>query len=275
MISPECFVCSEHHSKKFLTVNDYQINKCYHCGFIFVHPRPDEKTLFELYNDKNRNIYAHDSYHELRYELNTLKKLMADIKKIIPVGDLLEIGCGRGDFLKIAQKNGYEVQGVDLSGAKSPYKDIQIHEGRLADGIFSSERFDLVVMRNLLEHAIDPILELREVSRVLKPHGIMYLKVPNVEFEYGWRRKIVFGGGNSFAPPWHLNHFSPTTLRRLLSKNGFKMLTWVSEFPTARATAIKNIYQYAGFYLLEGIRHLSFGLFHPRVTLGCITKKIN
>lgn len=137
-------------------------------------------------------------------------------------GALLEVGCGGGRFLDRMRRAGWAVEGVELdpnaaSRVQRKY-GIPVHTGTLAQVRYASDRFDVVAMSQVLEHAHNPIALLRECRRVLRPGGFLVLTTPNSRSQahamYGrhWR---------GLEPPRHLQVFTPEALERCAHLAGF------------------------------------------------------
>ena len=134
--------------------------------------------------------------------------------------------------------------------------------------------FDIAVMRNVLEHVFEPGAEPKEIRHTLKPNGYLYVKVPNVAFEYGLRCRLVFGREHNFDPPYHLNYFSRQSLKRLLGKTGFQLISWALEQPTIYPSRpIKNFVRQAGSRAIHSCYLLSRGQAFPKIALACIARK--
>ena len=117
-------------------------------------------------------------------EIGFLEKIIPGLKQ----KKILEIGCGRGEFLAAMKARGFDIIGVE----PDPYKHetIKINEKEVGVKVeaikvsgeelpFASETFDFVYCNNVLEHCRDPILLLKESYRVLKPQGLAYFTVIN------------------------------------------------------------------------------------------------
>ena len=78
--------------------------------------------------------------------------------------------------------------------------------------------FDVVVLSNVLEHAPDPKEMLKNVYRVLKPGGQVWISCPNSQ---SWLRKLFGRSWINWHVPFHLFHFSSKTLGKLLERCGF------------------------------------------------------
>jgi SAM-dependent methyltransferase len=251
---------------------DYTYSKCEDCGFVYVNPRPLPEEVEKIYTE-HTNPFDQEEYEGLDIEIHALRTLVRRIKALKPTGRILDMGCGRGDFLRIAKDHGFEVQGSDLSTADGPHADIPIFQGFLQDANFPSESFDVIVTRNTLEHIFDPNEDLRELNRLLKPGGLLYVKVPHVKYEEGWRCKAFFGFKSLFTPPVHLNHFSTNTLRTILQRNGFEFVSWESEQPSASKNKLKNLVLTTGYAAIDAMKTVSFGHAFPKPVLCVMVRK--
>lgn len=274
-----CAACgSDHYALYPVHLNpwlpqDYTYSKCEDCGFVYVNPRPLPEEVEEIYA-AHTNPFDQEEYEGLDVERDTLDRLVKRLKKEMPEGYMLDMGCGRGDFLKVAKDQGYKVQGSDLSTAPSPHEDVPIFSGFLKDANFPSAEFDIIVTRNTLEHIFDPNEDLREINRVLRPGGLLYVKVPHVKYEEGWRCKAFFGFKSLFTPPVHLNHFSTSTLGGILERNGFEVISWESEKPSKSSSKLKNAVLDMGFGAIDMMRAVSFGKAFPKPVLCVLARKV-
>ncbi len=203
--------------KYFGTQKTYQ---CKDCGLSCIDPLPGPAKL-ENHYDKDffeRFDYVQSGIMwEKFYELN-----LAYIERIKNKGKLLEVGCGLGHFLKIARNRGWEARGVELSEFASSYAiknfGLNIYTGTLEDAKFCDNQFDAVILWATLEHLVDPLKQLFEISRILKPGGLLAFSVPNHNYLmarlYGMQNHDMLYGG-------HLYHFPMKTIKLLLDKSGF------------------------------------------------------
>ena len=121
---------------------------------------------------------------------------------------LLEVGCGRGEFLKHFKKLGLDVYGVDISPEAPDYqRDISIQICDIeAKGLpFPDKSFDIIYSKSLIEHLNNPDVYVSETVRVLKPGGLLLTLVPDWESNY----KIYFDDYTHRTP------FSPVSLELL------------------------------------------------------------
>ena len=144
-------------------------------------------------------------------------------------GRALEFGCGRGEFLRRLQCAGWSVVGVDLveqSVQSGIARGFDVRHGTLAEQQFPAESFDAIAGWMVLEHTPDPCETIRECRRLLSRDGQLLLSVPN----FAALERRVFGPyWCGLELPRHLQHFSPSSLRRLLESEGFQVVSLVHQ----------------------------------------------
>lgn len=147
-------------------------------------------------------------------------------------GDLLDIGCGPGEFLFLAREHyGYRVVGLDFNdesvetAAKLYGLKTVISGSWPADsGVVPECGFDLVTMFHVLEHLANPIETLKSAARALKPGALLAVAVPALE------RRPPFYYGERDLPPHHLTLWSELSLRRAFEVAGL-IPVWSSRRP--------------------------------------------
>jgi SAM-dependent methyltransferase len=137
---------------------------------------------------------------------------------------VIEIGSGYGDLLLYLQSRGCTVTGVDQSAqaaATAARLGVTVRHGTLAAQGFPDACFDTAILCHSLEHVPDPVQELREVARILRPGGTIHVAVPN------GRAAGLHGEGlewEHLSHPLHLWFFDATTLTRALIDAGFQIV---------------------------------------------------
>jgi SAM-dependent methyltransferase len=135
-------------------------------------------------------------------------------------GRLLDIGCNEGRGLKIYRQNGFSPEGLELNpvaAAVARSAGFTVHETPL-QAFGPATAYDVVVLSNVLEHSLDPRRMLRDVARILKPEGQLWISCPNSE---SWLRRVFGRAWINWHVPFHIVHFSSSTLRELLVETGF------------------------------------------------------
>jgi len=205
----------------------HSLSYCQNCRHLFTNPKPSPTYLIGLYNDiyKNGTILTKESDSFLLKLVKLSYFLSRNFIKFKKDGRLLDVGCGNGLYLDFAKARGAEVYGNDVDEYQlrpiiNKYGRKKIRIGELKDNSWSSEFFDYVTLWHELEHDFDPVTTIKEVHRILKLGGTVVVDVPNIDsFELS-----VFGRyWTMYAVPFHLNHFSPKSITKLLESNGFSV----------------------------------------------------
>ena len=141
---------------------------------------------------------------EFRYALQLLRKHSQNSQHKI-----LEVGVGRGAFLKQAQACGNDIFGVELNneGAQAArHMGFTIFEQNLGSlGTNHAESFDAVCAFQVLEHLPNPKSFLEQALALLKQDGCLILSVPNSEVV---RRMDPEHNDLLDQPPHHMTHWS-------------------------------------------------------------------
>jgi SAM-dependent methyltransferase len=148
-------------------------------------------------------------------------------------GRFLDVGCGRGEVVRAAQARGWDAEGCDLSADFVRYarevNGVRAHAATLEQMHYPDASFDVVTLVEVIEHLYDPAETVRELGRVVKPGGVVYISTPNEESVYQSLGNLYYKARGldwvvNLCPTWNLYHiqgFSPRSLRYVLDRNGF------------------------------------------------------
>lgn len=205
----------------------FRVVKCRACGLTYLGNPPPEERLYEDYYggpEPGPEEYRPGSPVPRLAELHAInEQRIARIEQIRPAGRLLDIGCGRGHFLRTARDHGYRVAGVDVSERAVRYArsafglDASVET---LDGLVARpDRFEVLTLWHVLEHFADPFEALRKMRLLLVPGGVLFVEVPNLHSLKFLLARQKWAGGNH--PLYHRTFFSNRTLKRALLENGF------------------------------------------------------
>ena len=144
-----------------------------------------------------------------------------------PGAKLLDIGCGNGSFLPLAQRMGWEASGLEsdpAAVAAAQKRGLPVHQGALPQTGWPDGSFSAVTLNHVIEHVHDPIAAFREIHRILQPGGWVWVSTPNADsfshrtFGRHWR---------GLEPPRHLNIFTSRSLRVAARSAGFGDCRWL------------------------------------------------
>jgi 2-polyprenyl-3-methyl-5-hydroxy-6-metoxy-1,4-benzoquinol methylase len=203
---------------------------------VFVYPYFDLSDLHEHYND---NYYKEWLNTQKEGRDRMWRQRLGKLERFQNRGRLLDVGCGEGTFLQLAQKNGWQVSGTEVSlyaaGYTSNLLKVDIFCGELPDSRYLENSFDVVTMWHVLEHVMDPHCYLTEIHRILKPNGLLLLAVPNLNnlvmqivYRIFKRRKLKLFSKDEKEV--HIYHFSWETIKSYLEKTEFDCLSIAPDF---------------------------------------------
>jgi SAM-dependent methyltransferase len=215
---------------RFGIEGSYEAWRCEECGLEQIFPVPSAAELGRLYETYyNFGGERGTSYTRLRewFFSSWLYRVWIYLDGDISfhgrrgVGRLLDAGCNEGRGLKLYARNGFQVEGLELNpsaAAVARNAGFTVHVGDTTD-FTASEAYDAVVLSNVLEHAPDPRKMLINLSKNLKPGGQLWISCPNSQ---SWLRKAFGRFWINWHVPFHISHFSPESLRRLLTEARFR-----------------------------------------------------
>ncbi len=205
----------------------YSVYECKGCGLGITHPFPDLDHLAEFYSSESyrdrggRRFIAPVEAVVQGLRTGRLRKIGSLASK----GRMLDVGCGRGLMLAMAQRMGWLVTGVEFNDeTAAPARaelGLDIRTGRLSDIGFKKNSFDAITFWHSLEHLEDAVDAVREAAGLLKPGGMLLISVPNFE---SLQSRMSGTGWFHLDVPFHLYHFSTLNIKRLLANCGLEVV---------------------------------------------------
>ena len=258
-ISRACYMCSRtnnpiiasevvevRYGVPLMPEGRYDFARCAGCGTLYVDSEIDDAYLERIYASETQDVGAVASHADkaaeaiLALRLPEFERHWRLLKELRPPqsGDqLLDMGCQTGDFGAIAQRDGVQPNGIELS---EPYADqceqrwgpaALVHRAPIARADFGDRQFQYVTAFETLEHMCAPKDALRQLARWLGRDGLLAFSVPSSDyfhFKYWLLKqtlpgKIVLGAlrlyrpfyGHQVLPHTHIYNFSPSSARAL------------------------------------------------------------
>jgi 2-polyprenyl-3-methyl-5-hydroxy-6-metoxy-1,4-benzoquinol methylase len=152
-------------------------------------------------------------------------------------GSVLDIGCGRGQFLEALRRRGWTCRGTELTETAAWHARetlaLDVRIGPFDGAWFPDAAFDAVYLWHVLEHIPATSTALAEALRLLRPGGILVIAVPNLE---SWQARVCRYDWFHLDLPRHYVHCSASWLIKTLSERGLRIVE-VNHF-----SAEQNIY---------------------------------
>lgn len=197
---------------------------CQECGFI---TNADFDPALIDYTDQYENRLHYSPYYR-DYAKSLAERLVRHYD--LHHKDIIDIGCGKGDFLLLLcgmgnnRGIGFDPGYLESDGHNTGAVDVKFIKDRYCER-YSGYRADLVCCRQVLEHVPNPV-EFLNTVRVATPknsNSSLFLEVPNVAYTitnlFIW--DIIYE---------HCSYFTSYSLSHLLSSCGFEVTEVTEEF---------------------------------------------
>ena len=219
-----CTVCGSSHSKFLFekqsknscsdSIFAYRCNDC-NCIFLGKLSSEYKPELYEYYR-----IYQGQTKDVLFNSLTTLSyHRVLDLISLYSTGkDILDVGCGKGDFVYAGRQAGWNVNGIELSQTAVEIAqsfDLPVKKIDFFSSSIYPDSYDIVTMFEVLEHLSDPVKFINRAAEIVKPGGLIYLTTPNYESFDRW----ILGISWPVIHREHLTYFSPKTLNSVIINN--------------------------------------------------------
>ncbi len=193
------------------------------------------------------------------------------LESIAPNQSLLEIGCGDGHFLSLAEANGHHAFGIDINSKAIQYagdKGLEVQCCDIAEHARTSDnKYDCVCSFQVLEHLIDVKSFLESATRLLKPGGRLILATPNADSFLRYQYNLLD------LPPHHMTQWNRNAYKFLEELLPIRMVCIFNEplagihfegFATSTSTYISKRY----FFGFKPIRKLAFAALKMAQSIG-------
>ncbi len=223
---------------------EWQLRECGACGFVYLENPPDYADFKVAFawekNHGDRKVRMRKEYplaygiskawrKFYRWAVRKPDKLTNRIKRWVPPGLVVDVGCGNADRL-LSLPAQYETSGIEISkalaeeaGALLATRGGSITNLPAVEGLatYETETASGVLMRSFLEHEHKPVELLSHAARVLKPGGVAIIKVPNIS---SINRRVMGSRWCGFRFPGHVNYFTPKSLRAMVADAGLAIV---------------------------------------------------
>jgi len=233
-----CPICESQKVDHAFDKGAYSYHRCSFCQVLFVQMSLSHAEVHEHYGEiyfesDGKERYGRHGYPSYRASRPTLKGGFAEklnfIRRYVTKGNLLDAGAAYGFFLKVAEPF-FDGIGLDISpyaadAAKREF-NASVNVGDIEQTDFPNSSFDVVVMWDIIEHIINPVKALKEVYRVLKPGGYLFVSTDDAG---NWLPRLLGHRWWALAAPLHLCHFSKRGLEVACERAGFERPSFFSD----------------------------------------------
>lgn len=219
-----CPVCRSADSTPVLSRQGYSYFRCGECQAVYVAPMPSSEEVAAFYQDPAYFAGGGESgYRDYTAMHKALaphfhRRLRTLAERLSRRGRLLDVGCADGYFLALAQADGWEVAGVEISGpmAEEAARRLNAPVATSLDDLPGT--YDAITLWEVVEHFPDPVAELQRLAKRLRPGGVVMLSTPNAGH---WQALRAPEAWSAYRPPAHLVLFTADALKIALERAGF------------------------------------------------------
>jgi SAM-dependent methyltransferase len=226
----DCPVCGADACRARFVKRGFQWCSCGRCRAIYVNPALTREAQRLAYRGEDANFYYRNlalsdrSSEGWRAELDLVHRFQK------PPGRLLDIACGRGAFLAVAKKAGWQARGVEVNpvaaaAGRSEF-GVAIEPIEFEEAQFEPASFEVVTIFQTLDQFTAPARVLQRARDLLVPGGLLAVSVPNVRSFMVW----AVGKHHRHYTPEKMVSLTPKTLRRMFKTSGFARVESCSTF---------------------------------------------
>ena len=212
----KCTACRNPQSIDVLHKGSLSLHQCLKCKTVFLGEYSNE-FLPELYAyyDRYANLDKEDVFDPITS--TRCQDLLRWFSRFYTGREILDVGCGLGQFVEMANKSGWKAEGLELS--KGAVDFARCHGLAVRDLDFFSEEIkpnscDLVTLFEVIEHVPNPSEFIRRAGEVVRPGGLVYLTTPN----FASIDRFLLGKHWELIHREHLTYFTPRTLRLMVKR---------------------------------------------------------
>jgi SAM-dependent methyltransferase len=218
VVERDCAVCQNNEFSEWANADGFTTVQCSNCGFVFINPVMVEADLDVYYSGYIEHRLDNEKKMRLR---NEQYKIDAKFLRMhLESGSILDVGCSGGFFLD-ELGDSFERFGLERDPEAAEHAQTEfgfdVKNEQLGEDSFPDGKFDLVIMRGVIEHIPYPGRALQRVQELLRPDGFYFISAtPNVE---SYCADFYRDKWNVYHPVEHVNLFSYTTLSRLCQQH--------------------------------------------------------
>jgi SAM-dependent methyltransferase len=216
----------------------YTLARCPGCSLVWLSnpPKPSEMHL-----------HYTDAYHKLisaagENAPGRWRDRLQVLRQHKQSGTMLDLGCSSGGFLGFFRGDSWKLHGIEMSvecakkAEASTGADVFV--GDILDAPFPPECFDVITCFDVLEHLFEPRRVMDKVAKWLKPDGIFYVQVPNIDSA---EARVFATYWHGLELPRHLFHYTPVSVKFLAESAGLHEVSLETRRNPAVGTSLRYV----------------------------------
>ncbi len=264
-VEKECLVCRSERMRPIFIRKGIQFLRCPECGLIYQEAPPSPAEARAFYEKNYYEAFGGRTSLIQQARLPLFHSILSGLDPYRVTGKILDVGSGFGDFLEMAEAQGWEAWGIEPSRQAGESAQRKFGERVLIQTIESTELpqdyFDAITLWNVVDCLPDPVGTLKKIWGWLRPGGLVLIRTPNAFFHLGvYRFYTAFHpwlegvGWKKEASVFLRANFDAGCLKKLLAEAGFSGIRIGNGKPTEG-----DPYQVSPYsFLVRGIKFLVY-----------------
>ena len=231
----KCPICKMSQFTQYMESKDFSVSKevfcmvkCSNCNLVFTNPRPTDNGIAKYYASDHYISHTNSKKNLFEKTYQTIRSIAIKnkfklISSYFTKGNVLDIGCGTGNFLNFCKEKKWGTRGVEPNDmarnkAISNYRltiDSSIDLNKI------TERFNVITMWHVLEHVTDLNKTLVNLNHLIKENGKIIVAVPNLN---SYDSSFYKNYWAAYDLPIHLYHFTKDSITSLFKSHNFKLI---------------------------------------------------
>jgi len=211
---------------------------CPACGLVWNDPRPGPGELIDYYREEYRRDYKNTVEPRPRHTVRAARVAGLRCAALVPSLDwddeVLDLGAGGGEVVYVLRRLGFRARGIEPNEGYARFArerlGVPVESGTWQDAGLAGASVDAVTLFHVLEHLDGPLEALRLIRHWLRPGGLLWIEVPNIE-------SVCQAPAHRFHRA-HLYSFNTVTLAGLARRAGFEVERTFTSDDAGNITAV-------------------------------------
>lgn len=229
-IVDHCYLCNSKYSKPWgKPVRDFYTVECKKCGLVYLKnplTNKNQNLFYSKYMTKvhqKKKIKVKQRAEMYKLEFNFLSAFIG-LAKFKRLRTVLDVGCGGGFFLDLFKKNKFKTFGTEVGqdSFNLASRKHKMYYGEFNKKLEINKKFDLIVMRGVVEHVKNPKVLVSFAKKLIKKDGYLFITAtPNLDsvmaemFKERWTQH---------RPESHILHLKEKHLDNMIEDKNFKKI---------------------------------------------------
>lgn len=254
-----CRVCGHGAPQRRYRFEEFEILRCPACATAWRSQMYTPDQVKAMYQEETYEDHPYFSYDpgagalERVPRFQSFERGLRVLESRTGVGRLLDVGCGAGIFMAIAQSRGWDVHGVEPCTPLCDLTTRNVGPNRVANAAFEDVEgveggYDAVAMWDVLEHVLDPLAWVVKARALLRPGGVLVVCTPDEESLLAGIGRVLYRltrGSYDYPalalhPGYHTFFFSGSGLAKLFGAGGLTLTDSYSQEAFAAHSPFAN-----------------------------------